>query len=120
MLSRMNQTKKRPNPDKNKHQYSSSLNFFFFFFIHLLLVTDSFGKFQSVAFKVLHEQTGQFSDTIVPGIRLLTGSKVHTATAGTFTLGKSEGGQEGSAGPGATAAPVQLCRQGSAVQAQGA
>lgn len=87
MIAGMTQTEKRPNPDTNKHQYSSRLSFFFsLFFIHLL-VTDSFGKFQSVAFKVLHEQTGQFSDALVPGIRLLTGSKVHTATAGTFTLG---------------------------------
>lgn len=58
---------------------------------------------------MLHEQTDQFSDALVPGIRLLTGSKVRTATAGTFTLG--EFGGRGGAGPGATAAPVWLCRQ---------
>lgn len=44
---------------------------------------------------MLHEQTGQFSDALVPGIRLLTGSKVRTATVGTFTLGTFEGEVQG-------------------------
>lgn len=57
---------------------------------------------------MLHEQTGQFSDALVPGIRLLTGSKVRTATAGTFTLGKFKAG---GAGQDAAAAPVWLGRQ---------
>lgn len=86
-ISRMTPTGKPPNPDTNKHQYSSSLSFSLSFFVLLLLVTDNFGKFPSVAFKVLHEQTGQFSEPLVPGIRRLTGSKVHTAMASTFTLG---------------------------------
>lgn len=68
-----------------------------FFSILLLLVTDNFGKFPSVAFKVLHEQTGQFSEPLVPGIRLLTGSKVHTATASTFTRGEGGGVIQGQA-----------------------
>lgn len=82
-----------------------------FFSIVLLLVTD---KFPSVAFKVLHEQTGQFSEPLVPGIRLLTGSKVHAATASTFTRG---GRGRGDAGPGSAAASVRLRRK--EVQAQG-
>ena len=41
-----------------------------------------------VASKVLHykHRNRQFSDPLVPSIRHLTGSKVHTATASTFTL----------------------------------
>lgn len=67
-----------------KHPIAAGL----FFFLFSLSPLQKFGKFHVLPSKcsVTKHRNGQFSDPLVPSIRHLTGSKVRTATASTFTL----------------------------------